>query len=123
QKFVEKYGREPGPNDPVFFDVPHPEQVEHLTVEAMKAAGLDPAIIYAYEKTGRLVTEDNQQLLSDADLAEWDAALEEYEEKHRKPPKPPEYPIGTVATYGPDDKTTTKIAAGVILPARPPPIL
>jgi hypothetical protein len=25
------------------------------------------------------------------------------------------YPIGTVAMYGPDDKTTTKIAAGVIL--------
>ena len=29
--------------------------------------------------------------------------------------RPPQYPIGTVALYGPDDKTTTKIAAGVIL--------
>jgi hypothetical protein len=66
QEFIQKYGHEPGPNDPIFFDMPHPEQVEHMTVEAMKAAGLDPAIIYAYEKTGRLVTEDNQQLLSDA---------------------------------------------------------
>jgi hypothetical protein len=27
----------------------------------------------------------------------------------------PQYPIGTVALYGPDDKSTTKIAAGVIL--------
>jgi hypothetical protein len=27
----------------------------------------------------------------------------------------PQYPIGTVAMYGSDDKTTTKIAAGVIL--------
>jgi hypothetical protein len=36
------------------------------------------------------------------------------EAKHRKPP---EYPIGTVALYGPDDKTTTKIAAGVIMHA------
>ena len=27
----------------------------------------------------------------------------------------PQYPIGTVALYGPDDKTTTKIAAGIIL--------
>jgi hypothetical protein len=33
----------------------------------------------------------------------------------RKKPPPPQYPIGTVALYGPDDKTTTKIAAGVIL--------
>ena len=30
-------------------------------------------------------------------------------------PQQPKYPIGTVAMYGPDDKTTTKIAAGVIL--------
>ena len=29
--------------------------------------------------------------------------------------QPPKYPIGTVALYGPDDKTTTKIAVGVIL--------
>ena len=29
--------------------------------------------------------------------------------------KSPEFPIGTVALYGPDDKTTTKIVAGVIL--------
>ena len=27
---------------------------------------------------------------------------------------PPQFPIGTVAYYGPDDKTTTKIVAGVI---------
>ena len=33
---------------------------------------------------------------------------------HGKPKKRPEYPIGTVALYGPDDKRTTKIAAGVI---------
>jgi len=39
--------------------------------------------IYAYEKTGRLVTEQNQHLLSEADLDEWDAAIEEYERKHR----------------------------------------
>jgi hypothetical protein len=31
QKFVQKYGREPGPNDRVFFDMPHPEQVEPRT--------------------------------------------------------------------------------------------
>jgi hypothetical protein len=115
RRFIEKHGREPRPNDPVFFDMPHPEQVEHLTVQAMKKAGIDPAIIYAYEKTGRIVTEENQRLLSEADLAEWAAAIEEYEAKHRMKAKPPQYPIATVALYGPDDKTTTKIAAGVIL--------
>ena len=38
-------------------------------------------------------------------------------------PLPPQYPIGTVAMYGPDDKTTTKIAAGVILRDGAEPIL
>jgi hypothetical protein len=112
RKFIEKHGREPGPDEQIFFDMPHLEHLEHMMVEDMKTAGLDPAIIFAYEKTGRLVTEENQNLLSDADLDEWNAAIEEYEAKHKKPP---EYPIGTVALYGPDDKRTTKIAAGVIV--------
>ena len=42
QKFLDRYGREPGPNDPVFFDLPHPEHVEHRMVEDMKAAGVNP---------------------------------------------------------------------------------
>lgn len=124
RKFIEKHGREPGPNDPVFFDMPPLEHVEHQMVEAMKKAGLNPAFIYAYEKTGRVVTEDNQHLLSEADLAEWQEAIEEYEMKHRKKhQKPPKYPIGTVALYGPDDKVTTKIAAGVILHEDAEPII
>jgi SEC-C motif len=115
-KFIAKYGREPGPNDPVFFDMPPLEHIEHQTVEAMKKAGIDPAIIYAYEQTGRLVTEANQHLLPETALDEWQAAIEEYEMRHRKSKEPLQYPIGTVALYGPDDKITTKIAAGVILP-------
>lgn len=115
QESIKKYKREPGPNDPVFFDMPHPEHLEHMTVEAMKEAGIDPAFIYAYEKTGRIVTDDNVHLLSEAELVEWDDAIQEYEAKHQRTKKPPDYPIGTVAMYGPDDKTTTKIAAGVIL--------
>jgi SEC-C motif len=120
QKYIEKHGREPGPEDKIFFDMPHPEHLEHMMVEDMKKAGINPAIIYAFEKTGRLVTEDNQNLLSDADLDEWQAAIDEYEAKHGKPS---EYPIGTVAMYGPDEKTTTKMAAGVILHENAEPIM
>jgi hypothetical protein len=114
RRFVEKYGREPGPGDPVFFDLPPLEHVEHEMVQAMKAAGLDPAYIYAYEKTGRLVSEQNMHLIPEKDLDEWDAAVREYEAKHGNQNRQPEYPIGTVALYGPDDRTTTKIAAAVI---------
>ncbi len=42
---------------------------------------------------------------------------------HGKPKKRPEYPIGIVALYGPDDKTTTKIAAGVITSPTAEPII
>jgi len=112
--FIEQHGREPGPDDPVFPNMPHPEHMEHELIEIMKEAGVNPAIIHATERTGRLVTEENQHLLSDRELDEWNAAIEEYEAEHGST-EPPEYPIGTVALYGPDDKTTTKIVAGVIL--------
>lgn len=81
-KFIDQHGREPGPDDHVFFDMPPFEHVEHAMVEAMKQAGIDPAIVYAFEQTGLLVTEDNQSLISDAEMAEWRAAIEEYHETH-----------------------------------------
>lgn len=123
QKFIDKFGREPGPNDPVFFDMPPLEHVEHEMVEAMKAAGLDPSLIYAYEKTGLLLTEQNQHLLSDQDLQEWQDAIDEYRAKHGGASEQVKYPIGTIALYGPDDKTTTKIAAAVIVSEDADPVL
>jgi len=81
EAFVKTHGREPGPDDPVFPDMPHPEHLEHEMVQAMKLANIDPAKIYAFEKTGRLVTEENQNVLTEADLAEWEAAIDEYEER------------------------------------------
>jgi hypothetical protein len=82
QKFAKEFGREPGPGDHLFFNMPPLEHVEHFMLEGMKQAGLDPAFIYAFEKTGLLVTEANRHLISDKDLAEWNAALEEYYGKH-----------------------------------------
>ena len=57
--------------------------LEAMMVEDMRAAGIDPAIIFAFERTGRLVTAGNQHLIPEKDLAEWDAAIREYEEKYR----------------------------------------
>jgi hypothetical protein len=82
QRFVAKFGREPEPDENLFFDAPPLEHIEHEMVQAMKKAGVDPAMIHAFEKTGLLVTEDNQHLLSDVDLAEWEAAIQEYRAKH-----------------------------------------
>jgi len=86
--FREKFGREPGPDDPIFFDpdadTPQscgPEAADRLDdqiVEAMSAAGVRPEVIYAFRKTGRIVTEGNWHLLSEADRKEWTDAVNEY---------------------------------------------
>ena len=54
------------------------EHVEHSIVEAMQAAGIDPALVFAFEKTGLLVSEDNLALLSERDLSQWTEAVDEY---------------------------------------------
>jgi hypothetical protein len=91
--FQEKFGREPGPDDPLFFDpdadTPVPfdvKQVSDEIIEAMASVGVDPAIIYAFHRTGFLVTEDNLDFLSPDELAEWQAAIEEYNEKVKGKP-------------------------------------
>jgi hypothetical protein len=81
QRFIDLHGREPGPNDPIFFDMPHPEHLEHQIAETMRKAGIAPELIYAFEQTGRLVTTENRELLTDEDLAEWDAAIDAYRAK------------------------------------------
>jgi hypothetical protein len=126
QAFIALHGREPGPDDLLFPDLPHPEHLEALVVEDLKAAGVDPAVIYAFEQTGLLVTAENRDLIPDQDLAEWEAAVEEYEESHgsvKGQKAKARHPFGVVALYGPDDRTTTKIAAAVFLRPGAEPIM
>jgi len=90
EKFRQKFGRHPGPEDPVFFDAAAdmPQLIDQgkadeALLAAMTAAGLDPELMYAILKTGRFVTEENSALLSEEDLAEWHAAIEEYRKLQR----------------------------------------
>jgi hypothetical protein len=66
QMFREKFGRDTGPGDPVFFDpdadAPQAfdsEKLDKAVIEAMVKSGMDPSYIYAYKKTGLLVTTEN----------------------------------------------------------------
>ena len=54
-----------------------------MMTEVFRQAGTPPHIVYAAQKTGRIVTEENQHLLSRDDLAEWDAAVAEYRQQQR----------------------------------------
>jgi hypothetical protein len=89
--FREQFGREPGPDDPLFFDpgVAAPqflsdESTDEIWKSLLQAAGdsgIDPAIVYAMNKTGRIVTETNVHSLTDAELQEWNDAVDEYHQK------------------------------------------
>jgi hypothetical protein len=89
--FRQKFGREPGASDPLFFDpdadTPKPMDVEaykEAMIKMMGDAGLPSDLIYAFEKTGRLVSEENQTFLTDAELQEWNEAIAEYYEREGK---------------------------------------
>lgn len=86
--FRKKFGRDPRPDDPIFFD-PDADEPRELSqskidehqqaiVQAMQAANIRGELIYAYQKTGRLVTDDNLEFLTDEELKEWEDAIEEY---------------------------------------------
>jgi hypothetical protein len=88
EAFRNKFGREPGLEDPIFFD-PDADQPQVPTesqqgkaIDAMcqiiLLAGIDPAFAYAFRKTGRLLTEENVGSLTPAELAEWNEAIDEY---------------------------------------------
>lgn len=89
--FRQKFGREIGPNDPLFFDpdanTPQPMNIEvfrEAMIKAMVDAGLPGDLIYAFQKTGRLVSEENQKFLTDDELKEWNDAIDEYHEREGK---------------------------------------
>lgn len=88
--FREKFGREPGPEDPIFFDpeadTPQPfdpDRVFEQIIESMIEAGTRHELIYAYIKTERMVTEENTQFLTDEEIEEWNDAINEYRQDAR----------------------------------------
>jgi hypothetical protein len=87
--FRDKFGREPGPEDPIFFDpdadTPKPYELEkfrkswtELMDEAVRTAAIPPELAYAAKKTGFIVTESNKGKLARQQLKEWDDAVQEY---------------------------------------------
>ncbi len=59
------------------------DEVMATMMEVFRLAGTPPHIVYAAQKTGRIVTDENHHLLSSEDLAERDAAVAEYQRQQR----------------------------------------
>jgi integrase len=85
EAFRRKFGRDPNDNDPILFDPdaddPVPlsdEKYERTMIEAMAEVGISQAMIFAFKRTGRIVTERNKNLLTPEELREWNDAVDEY---------------------------------------------
>ncbi len=77
-----KHGRHPEPEDPVFTE-PF-EIVEHQVVEGMKKVGVHPSLIYAYKRTGLIITESSQHMVPTKDLNDYNDAIDEWYEINRE---------------------------------------
>ena len=85
KRFRQKFGRDPRPDDPIFWDEsaaePTPASVEDIhqsILAALIKAGSPPEFIYAFQVTGRLVTESTQHLLTREEYREWVNAVKEF---------------------------------------------
>ena len=57
---------------------PSDAEVRVILVSAMAEVGADPALIYAFQRTGVYVCEENERRLSRSQLAAWNGAVDEY---------------------------------------------
>lgn len=87
--FRAKFGRDPGPDDPLFFDPdadePRPLNrvaVEAGMVDAMERAGISPAQIYAFQQTGIVPVEGLLDRVPAERLQEFFLAVRRYERLH-----------------------------------------
>jgi len=69
-----------GPDDLLFPELAETGEAELTAriVRTMAKARIDPALIYAFEQTGLLVTDDNRDVIPSTDVAEWEAAVHEF---------------------------------------------
>jgi hypothetical protein len=85
--FREKFGRDLGPGDPVFFDpnAKEPQPLPPLDPAVLESAALEagirPEIAYAVAKTGVFLMKENEHLYSDKDKEDFQAAVDEYRER------------------------------------------
>ena len=86
RRFRDKFGRDPRPEDPIFFDpdADEPRALDLDTVtremtgalrQAGRETGVDPALIEAWCELGYVVTDDNRHLFSAAEVAAWEGAV------------------------------------------------
>jgi hypothetical protein len=92
QLLVATFVREPGPDDPLFFDpdadTPTPIDEKKMEVEmviSMIRAGTTEHLIYAFVRTALILTKKTYRTVPAEIRAEWDLAMQDYERLSEKP--------------------------------------
>ncbi len=81
--FRKKFGRDPLPGEPVFFD-PDEDEPTETTEERLREDMLEmladepPDVVYAYAETGLLILDGPDARYPPEDVAEWKDAIDEY---------------------------------------------
>ncbi|WP_435178913.1 hypothetical protein [Actinacidiphila sp. bgisy145] len=86
--FRKKFGREPGADDPLFFD-PDADEPTPLTkeyfdgmmldmVERAEEMGIDPAFLHAWREVGYVVTEENRSMFTTAEVLAFSRAVDRH---------------------------------------------
>jgi hypothetical protein len=60
-------------------------QVREILVQAMADVGADPALVYAFQKTGVYICEENEKRLPKEKLKAFDGAVDEYFDALKRP--------------------------------------
>ena len=72
---------DPGVAAPQFLTDDSTDEIWKSLFQAAGDSGIDLAIVYAMNKTGRMVTEANLEFLTHSELQEWNDAVNEYRQK------------------------------------------
>jgi hypothetical protein len=59
------------------------KKIKRDVIAAMRAAGIPPQLIYAYDRTGFLLSQEGYKSLSPQDKVEYDAAIADYYAKNK----------------------------------------
>jgi len=60
------------------------DELTEQIVEMMREASIREEVIYAFKKTGKIVTEDNKELFEPEELQKWNDAVDEYRAHHQE---------------------------------------
>ncbi|WP_423205035.1 DUF5677 domain-containing protein [Pseudomonas kribbensis] len=80
ESYFRVFERAPKEDDPIFLGkylYSEQDSIREI-VRALETANVSPELIYAFKKTGRLVTKTNASFLTKLELQEWKNAVKEY---------------------------------------------